>query len=552
VIAGKFRLEREIGRGGMGSVWAARHVLLDMPVALKFIEAENDHGPPLDMPDARARFEREARAAGQVRSPHVVQIIDHGIDEKDRPYIAMELLEGEDLGERLRREGRIPVAAAARILTQASKALRRAHEGGIIHRDLKPGNVFLARFDDDEVVKLLDFGVAKMRRAGVLEQELATQTGIVFGSPSYMSPEQARGARAIDHRSDLWSLAVIVFRAITGVKPFQASSIADLVIKLCIDPLPVATQVSPDLPPAMDAFFMRAFARDPDQRFQTAVDLAAAFEVAASAPASLRPAALHATGPSFSVAAGAPPGGPGSGPHVAFAPGTLTPPPPEKPVAMGETSQPRAAPPAAPRQEPTPGSGVSALPSGGWRIGLPAAALEQPVQPEAAATMLMPTQVMPRSPPAGERAPQQPEPPQRPLRKVPRSTLERVRERSPAILVTSLGGGVIVAIVLAVVARQGPRPATLETRAGAATAVTEVAPPIAEAKPATPPATAVPAVTPSAAPEPEPSANAAAPTAPSAEPSASAESEPAPAPSGSAAPRAPLRWGKKKTPNFGY
>ncbi len=288
VLAGKFRLEREIGRGGMGSVWAARHVQLDMPVALMFIETENDHGPPLDMPDARARFEREARAAGQIRSPHVVSIIDHGIDQaggRDRPYIAMELLEGEDLGERLRREGRISVAAAARILSQAAKALRRAHDAGIIHRDLKPGNIFLSRVDDEEIVKILDFGVAKMRRSGVLEEQLMTQTGIVFGSPSYMSPEQARGARAIDHRSDLWSLAVILFRAVTGVKPFQASSIADLVIKLCIDPLPVATQVAPDLPPALDGFFARAFARDPEQRFASAVEMAAAFEAAASASA---------------------------------------------------------------------------------------------------------------------------------------------------------------------------------------------------------------------------------------------------------------------------
>ena len=139
--------------------------------------------------------------------------------------------------------------------------------------------MFLARFDDDEVVKLLDFGVAKMRRSGVLEEQLMTQTGIVFGSPSYMSPEQARGNT--DHRSPQrisWSLAVIVFRAVTGVKPFQAASIADLVIKLCIDPLPVASHVASDLPPALDGFFARAFARDPDQRFAGAVEMASAFE----------------------------------------------------------------------------------------------------------------------------------------------------------------------------------------------------------------------------------------------------------------------------------
>jgi serine/threonine-protein kinase len=332
VIAGKFRLERVIGRGGMGAVWAARHLQLDMPVALKFIDAEP--GTERDRDEALVRFEREARAAGQIRSPHVVQMLDHGVDpdRRDRPYIAMELLDGEDLGERLRREGRIPVAAAARILTQCAKALRRAHEAGIIHRDLKPGNVFLARFDDDEVVKVLDFGVAKMRRAGAIEEQLATQTGIVFGSPAYMSPEQARGARAVDHRSDLWSLAVIVFRAVTGVKPFQGSSIADLVIKLCIDPLPVATRLAPDLPPAIDRFFERAFARDPDQRFASAPEMAAAFEAVAASITAPAPAPVVNTVASPPSTTGGAGGAGGSGPHVAFAPGTLTPPPASAPL----------------------------------------------------------------------------------------------------------------------------------------------------------------------------------------------------------------------------
>jgi serine/threonine-protein kinase len=324
VIAGKFRLERVIGRGGMGSVWAARHAQLDMPVALKFIELP-EGGSDQDVADARARFDREARAIAQIRSPHVVQILDHGVDG-DRPFIVMELLEGEDLGERLRREGRISLAVAARIATQAAKALRRAHEAGIIHRDLKPGNIFLARFDDEEVVKVLDFGVAKMVRSGAIEDGVATQVGVVFGSPSYMSPEQARGVRALDHRTDLWSLAVILYRAVTGVKPFQATTIADMVIKLCIDPLPIPSRDAPDLPPAIDRFFERAFARDPDKRFPTAAELAAAFEAAAlvtSAPPASTP--TPPPPPSMRAPSEQPPAS--TGPHVAFAPGTLTPPP---------------------------------------------------------------------------------------------------------------------------------------------------------------------------------------------------------------------------------
>src|SRR5262249_26299774 len=160
-----------------------------------------------------------------------------------------ELLEGEDLGERLRRQKRISVKAAATILTQTAKALRRAHDMGVIHRDLKPSNIFLARFDDDEVVKILDFGVAKIRHPDIDTASEFPQTGVIFGSPAYMSPEQARGIKGIDHRSDLWSLAVILFRALTGAKPFEAASIGDLVIKLCIEPLPLASKFVPELSP---------------------------------------------------------------------------------------------------------------------------------------------------------------------------------------------------------------------------------------------------------------------------------------------------------------
>jgi len=275
VIAGKFRLERVIGRGGMGAVWLARHLQLDMPVAIKFMD-----GAAATAPDARQRFEREARAAAQIRSPHIVQVLDHGLDEES-PYIVMELLEGEDLGVRLRRVQRLSLGALEPLLNQAAKGLRRAHDLGIIHRDLKPSNLFITRVDEDEIVKLLDFGVAKLRWTGALGD--FTQAGTLLGSPSYMSPEQARGQRSIDHRSDLWSLGVIVFRAVTGVKPFKGDSIGDLIIKLCIDPPPVASEILPGLPPALDEFFARAFQHEPEGRFQSALELAAAFSAIARA-----------------------------------------------------------------------------------------------------------------------------------------------------------------------------------------------------------------------------------------------------------------------------
>lgn len=272
VIAGKFRLEWPIGRGGMGTVWAAMHLQLDMPVAVKFMD------PSAADADGRQRFEREARAIAQLRSPHVVQVLDHGVDN-GMPYIVMELLEGEDLEARLRRMKKLPLLVALRIFTQSAKALRRAHDAGIVHRDLKPNNVFLARVDDEEVVKLLDFGVAKMAWTGALDpHNESTQQGLLLGSPCYMSPEQARGNKNIDHRSDLWALAVILFRSITGVRPFDANTIADLIIKICAEPPPIASQIAPDLPPGLDDFFLRAFSQDPDQRYQSALEMASDFE----------------------------------------------------------------------------------------------------------------------------------------------------------------------------------------------------------------------------------------------------------------------------------
>jgi len=211
-------LVRPVGYGAMGSVWVAEHLGLGTQVAVKLMMTEHARDPELV-----ARFQQEARTMAQVKSPHVVQVLDHGVDE-DAPYIVMELLEGEDLGVRLRRVGRMSPEGFEPLLAQAVKGLRRAHEGGIVHRDLKPGNIFLARSHGEEVVKLLDFGVAKLR-GGALGN--VTQTGMLLGSPSYMSPEQARGHQTVDHRSDLWALGVIIFRALTGVKPFVADSVAE-------------------------------------------------------------------------------------------------------------------------------------------------------------------------------------------------------------------------------------------------------------------------------------------------------------------------------------
>jgi serine/threonine-protein kinase len=270
VIAGRYRLEKRLAIGGMGSLWVARHAQLDVEVAIKFIDPKQAQSPV-----ARQRFEREAKASATLRNAHVVHVQDYGIDG-DLPYIVMELLHGEDLGRRLDREKRLPLPVVARILHQAAKGLRRAHEAGVVHRDLKPANVFLARADDDEeVVKILDFGIAKETGAVLVGE--GTKTGELMGSPHYMSPEQVRGSKDLDHRSDLWSLGVILFRAVTGKLPFASQVLGAVIAHILADPIPRPTEIAPDLPAALDPFFARAFARDKTQRFQSAREMADTF-----------------------------------------------------------------------------------------------------------------------------------------------------------------------------------------------------------------------------------------------------------------------------------
>jgi hypothetical protein len=265
VVAGRFRLNRLIGQGGMGSVWQATHLGLDIPCAVKFIEGEMARVPEMQM-----RFEREAKAAAQLRSPHVVQILDHGVFE-GTPYIAMELLDGEDLGKRYGTMGRMPPAQLHNFMGQVCRALSKAHSLGIVHRDLKPDNIFLVRDDDREIAKVLDFGIAKTS-----SQELGgsnTKTGAMLGTPYYMSPEQAQGTRALDFRSDLWSLAVITFQGLTGRLPFESEALGDLLMKIMVMELPMPSQLGCTLPGA-DGWWRKAAARDPAQRFQSAKEFA--------------------------------------------------------------------------------------------------------------------------------------------------------------------------------------------------------------------------------------------------------------------------------------
>ncbi|WP_044986130.1 serine/threonine-protein kinase [Sorangium cellulosum] len=276
VIAGRYRLERMLARGGMGAIWVARHVQLDAAVAIKLMAPEYAASST-----ARARFEREARAAAQLKIPNVVHVHDYGI-EGETPFLVMELLDGEDLETRLAREGRLSLSATLSVVAQVCKALRRAHEMGIIHRDLKPANLFLARQDDEEIVKVLDFGIAKAQGALLAGKE--TKTGTLVGSPYYMSPEQVRRSKTLDWRSDLWSVGVIAYRCVTGRLPFPGEEIGEVFVAICTEDVPLASSLAPELGPEVDRFFSRAFMREPERRFQSASELAEALSAAAAAP----------------------------------------------------------------------------------------------------------------------------------------------------------------------------------------------------------------------------------------------------------------------------
>jgi serine/threonine-protein kinase len=274
MVTPSVRLVRPLGEGGMGSVWVADHEALRTQVVVKFIASELKGSS-----EAVDRFTREAAAAAQVKSPHVVQTFDHGITTEGVPYIIMELLEGEDLGAFLDTHKRMSPELTVQIVAQLARALDRAHEKGIVHRDIKPGNIFLCYQggkDTDATrevfVKLLDFGIAK--GVEIPKVDSNTKTGAMIGSPFYMSPEQILGSKGVDHRSDLWSVGVVAYEALTGNKPFDAETMGGLAIKIHSEPLPLPSRVVEGLPPSVDAWFQKACARTVDERFHTAKEMA--------------------------------------------------------------------------------------------------------------------------------------------------------------------------------------------------------------------------------------------------------------------------------------
>jgi serine/threonine protein kinase len=269
-VAGKYHIDRLIGRGGMGAVFQATNLAIGKRVALKFLDHEAAKNR-----EACQRFQREAEAAGMAESAHIVQIFDSGVTEAGLPFLVMELLTGEDLRACLKREGRLSVPSALRIVSQVLRALLRAHEAGIVHRDLKPDNVFLcARDDDPSFVKLVDFGISKVARARTADT--LTRRGTVLGTAFYMSPEQAQSFADIDGRTDLFSLGAILFEMLTGRPPHGGRTYEAVLIAICTHDAADVRTLVPEVPSNVAALVSRALQRDREQRFQSAAEFLAA------------------------------------------------------------------------------------------------------------------------------------------------------------------------------------------------------------------------------------------------------------------------------------
>jgi serine/threonine-protein kinase len=270
IIAGKFRVERVLGVGGMGVVVLATNLALDQRVALKFLLPES-----AGHPDVAARFAREAMAAAKIQSEHVAKVLDVGRLENGAPYMVMEFMDGEDLEHVLARVGPMPVPLAVGYLLQATEAVAEAHAVGIVHRDLKPANLFLAKRPSGvPIIKVLDFGISKQTMS--TSQASMTKTSAILGSPLYMSPEQMASSKSVDMRSDIWALGVVLYELLVKQTPFPADTMPELVAAILQREAEPLSRFRPDIPPGLDAVVARCLEKDPKRRFQNVAEMAAA------------------------------------------------------------------------------------------------------------------------------------------------------------------------------------------------------------------------------------------------------------------------------------
>jgi serine/threonine-protein kinase len=279
VIAGRYELDALIGKGGFAEVWRARHLALNSFVAIKFLQVASAQNET-----TRKRFTTEAQVTAQLKSQHAVQVFDFGVTDDGQPYLVMELLEGETLGRRIERAGRLGIVETARLVGQSARALHRAHQLGIVHRDFKPDNIVISADDEGrDYVKVLDFGIAKI--VGDLEPSSAptvldpssaappstfTKTGSILGTPYYMAPEQVRNASEVDLRSDIWALGIVTFECLTGSTPFVGATLLELFERIRNGRHPPAHTLEPNVPPTFNDWFDIACAPEASRRFPDA------------------------------------------------------------------------------------------------------------------------------------------------------------------------------------------------------------------------------------------------------------------------------------------
>jgi serine/threonine-protein kinase len=264
LLEGKYRIERLLGAGGMGSVWVAEHTMLNRPVAVKVL----DSSATTRDSSAVQRFLREAQTAARLRSDHIVDVLDVGRFDDGTPFLIMELLEGETLAARIKREGRLQQAESALLVDHLLSGLSAAHAAGVIHRDIKPENCFITRKEGRDHLKLLDFGISKV--ASDAREMRMTRTGVVMGTPYYMAPEQTFGDRSLDARADVWAVGVTLYECIAGKRPFQAKGNFNLMKSIVADPHPPLGDIRAPLPDGLERAIGRALAKDRDQRYPTA------------------------------------------------------------------------------------------------------------------------------------------------------------------------------------------------------------------------------------------------------------------------------------------
>jgi serine/threonine protein kinase len=264
VLAGKYRIERVLGVGGMGMIVSALHLHLDERVAIKFLLPE-----ALSNPEAVARFAREARAAVKIKSEHVARVIDVATLENGAPYLVMEFLRGHDLSQLLQEHGALPAPLAVEYVLQACEALAEAHALGIVHRDLKPANLFLTtRADGSPCIKVLDFGISKVTRMSGSGPEMGmTRTQVMLGSPLYMSPEQLASARDVDPRSDIWAVGTVLYELVTGRVPFEAETMPQLCTQILSSEPPAPRSIRPDVPELLEPIIWRCLRKERQQRY---------------------------------------------------------------------------------------------------------------------------------------------------------------------------------------------------------------------------------------------------------------------------------------------